>query len=179
MNDRESSSETIPDAFYDAIAYLIPGLNKVAESRCGISLGEWLVLWHLQRAGVQTAHSDCTVLRQELTNLLTYQGFDSGGISRILDSLERKQLVRRLTLTATERREVFGGMDGNKMAVVLAPAGKKKIHEFKAAVGEHFEQWRSQQPLLIRASLRSVREKAMRFVDWLLERQRGRAKALA
>src|SRR5947208_984781 len=92
----------IPEVFYHAIAFLLPGLNQVAQE-CAISIGEWIIMWHLMQAGVSNERNEPTILRRTLIDLLSQRGFGDANISRLLSSLEDKGHVLRVSVPMQER----------------------------------------------------------------------------
>ena len=100
-------SEVLPEVFFDAVAHFLPGLNEVAQ-QCGISIGEWAIIWHFRRAGARNAKRQAIMPRHGLTELLARRGFGDANISRLLTSLENKEFIRRTSLTRREREQLFG-----------------------------------------------------------------------
>jgi DNA-binding MarR family transcriptional regulator len=148
--------DVIPEVFFDAIAYLLPGLNDVAQ-RCGISIGEWIILYHLRRAGKRNAGGQPIMARQGLKELLAQRGFGDANISRLLSSLENKEHIRRTSLTYREREQFFGASHaGNRQVVVLQASGDKKIQEFKQLLVGIFKAWLSGQSVMTRRVLASA-----------------------
>ncbi len=147
----------MPDVFFDGLAYLLPALNGVAEE-CGISIGQWIILWHLFQNGLQNENGETIMLRQDLTDLLVKRGFGEANIVRLLNSLEDKRLVRRLSLSQTERQRFFSSSEGgNRQAVAVHGAGYVKIGQFKEAVSSRFERWRAEQPAMLKSALATAK----------------------
>lgn len=158
--------EAVPEAFFDAIAYLLPALNRVAQ-QCEISVGEWIIMWHLKQAGTSGEGTRPTMLRPVLTDLLDKRGIGEANITRLLNSLEDKQLIRRVSLTQRERDQLFGASGtGGRQAVVLQPAGDQKIQEFKLQVATQFKNWRSEQSVIIQKALTSVSGTGLQLAEW-------------
>lgn len=131
----------LPDELFTVLAHLVPGLNLIAQ-KCNISLGDWLFLWYLQTHGVAGGKSGRTMLRKELTRVLLKHGFIDPNITRRLDTLVDKGLILRPTLATRERQELFPNAPGNsRLAVVLLPAGERKITKFKELVSHSFQKW--------------------------------------
>jgi len=167
---RAPEEDALPEAFFHAIAYLLPGLNQVAQE-IGISIGEWIIMWHLKQAGVPNSRGQTTMLRQELTGLLAKRGFGDANITRLLNSLEDKDLIRRMSLTHSERNQLFGAFEGGyRQAVVLQGAGDKKIQEFKERMTIHFATWRSEQSVMIQKALASASGVGLKFAKWFFKR---------
>jgi DNA-binding MarR family transcriptional regulator len=151
-----SGEAVLPEVFFDAVAHFLPGLNEVAQ-QCGISIGEWAILWHLRRTGVPNDKKQTIMPRQGLTELLARRGFGDANISRLLSSLENKEFVRRTSLTQGERERFFGASHGgNRQAIVLQPSGELKIGQFQRRLTDIFATWVSKQPIATRAALSSA-----------------------
>jgi hypothetical protein len=107
-----------------------------------VSLGEWLFLWYLKTYGVDGSKSGRIMLRKEFTNVLLKHGFTGQNITRRLDALVDKGLILRPTLSSREREELFPDVPGtSRLAVLLLPAGEKKIAKFKELVSRKFRDW--------------------------------------
>jgi DNA-binding MarR family transcriptional regulator len=166
---RSAKSGELPEEFFHAIAYLLPGLNQVAQE-CNISIGEWIIMWHLQQAGVLNDKGERTMLRQVLTDLLAKRGFGDANIVRLLNSLEDKDLIRRVSLTQHEREDLFSGSGiGNRQAVLLQTSGEQKIQEFKQRLAVHFSNWRLEQSVMIQKALDSASGVGKQFADWFFK----------
>jgi len=147
----------LPDAFYDALAYFLPGLNAVAQ-QCGVSIGEWAILRHLRQEGRPNDKKQATMPRQDLAELLARRGFGQANISRLLTSLENKELLRRASLTSHERERLFGTpISGKRLVIILQPFGERKIGEFQQRLNEIFAGWLSKQSMPTRMALLSAR----------------------
>lgn len=133
----------LPDELFALLAHLVPGLNLIAQ-KCDLSLGDWLFLWYLQTHSVLGGKNGRTILRKELTTVLVKHGFIDANITRRLDGLVDKGLILRPILSMRERNELFPNGPGNsRLAVVLLPAGEKKIAKFKELVSRSFQDWRA------------------------------------
>ncbi len=131
----------IPDEFFTALAFLIPYLNRIAQSECGLEIGNLLVMMHLTISG-EPLDDGRTMLRQDLTKLLLERGFSQAGASRLLQGLEEDGLVRRAFIPAAVRQQVFEPAGRtNTLAVILTEAGATKIDEFKTSLRKHFGHW--------------------------------------
>jgi|HubBroStandDraft_2_1064218.scaffolds.fasta_scaffold266189_1 DNA-binding MarR family transcriptional regulator len=163
----EPANETVlPEALFHAIAYLLPGLNQVAQE-CEISIGEWIIMWHLRQAGVRNDAGQFVVLRQDLTSLLELRGFGGANVVRLLNSLQDKGLVRRVSLTTEERDQLFMPSDsGNRQSVVLQVTGDQKIEEFKKRLTTHLSTWRSEESVLNKKAVESARGLWLQFAEW-------------
>ena len=158
MTEGRSSTkdQALPDIFFDAVAFFLPGLNDVAQ-RCGISIGEWAIMWHLRRAATRNTAGQAIMPRQSLTELLARVGFGDSNISRLLTALENKELIRRVSLTQRERQEFFGPtLPANRQAVILQPSGDRKIDEFQNKLTDIFAAWVSKQSLPTRKIILSA-----------------------
>jgi DNA-binding MarR family transcriptional regulator len=159
----------IPEALLYAIAFLLPGLNQVAQE-CGISIGEWIIMWHLSKVGVQNSEGQSTMLRQDLTDLLSKRGFGDANVTRLLISLEDKELIRRISLSQRERDELFGAAEGgNRLAVILQASGSKKIDEFKQRLSAQVERWHSEQSIMAQKALDSANGVVLQFTQWFFK----------
>jgi DNA-binding MarR family transcriptional regulator len=137
----EKKVAPLPDELFTILAHLIPGLNLIAQ-KCDVSLGEWLFLWYLQTHGVDGNKSGRTMLRKDFTNVLLKHGFTGQNITRRLDTLVDKGFILRPTLSSRERQELFPDSPGSsRLAVVLLPAGERKITKFKELVSHRFQEW--------------------------------------
>jgi DNA-binding MarR family transcriptional regulator len=167
---KDPEKDALPEAFFHAVAYLLPGLNQVAQ-KCGITIGEWIILWNLQQAGgVLNKAGQPTLPRQDLTELLAKRGFGEANISRLLNSLENKELIRRTSLTHREREILFGASHGgNRQAVVLQASGDKKIQEFKKLLNSVFNSWRSERSVMIQRALESVSGIGLQIAEWFFK----------
>jgi len=153
-----STPRELPETVFGAIAFLLPGLNRVAHG-CGITIGEWIIMWHLQQDGSLNEEKRPVMLRQDLTDLLAKRGFGDANFVRLLNSLEDKKLVRRVSLTQEEKRQLFKGRDrGGRQAVLLRPSGEEKVGEFKRELAAHFEKWRLELPKIVRKVISSTHE---------------------
>jgi len=95
--------------------------------------------------------------RQGLTELLARRGFGDANISRLLGSLENKELIRRMSLTPREREQLFGVSHGaNRQAIVLQHLGERKIEEFQKRLTGIFEAWVSKQPMTTQTAVLSA-----------------------
>jgi DNA-binding MarR family transcriptional regulator len=164
-----SQSNGLPEVAFHAIAHLLPGLNRLAEN-CSISIGQWIILWKLRNSGVPNQHGEFIMLRQDLTDSLEKEGFGEANIVRLLNGLEDKNLIRRISLTQEEREGLFRTTHGgNRQAVVLQEAGEKRIDAFKAEVTAHFEAWRSEQTVMLQQAVATVRSASLQMAKWLLK----------
>jgi DNA-binding MarR family transcriptional regulator len=100
-----------------SIGYLVKRcgvlMSQIAERRfeaVSVSFTQWVVL---MRLGAQPSHMSATQLSKEL-------GHDMGALTRVVDELERRRLVRRersrrdrraveIAITAAGRRQATGG----------------------------------------------------------------------
>lgn len=156
----------LPEVFFHAVAYLLPGLNQVAQE-CDISIGQWIIMFHLRQAGVLNEESQPIMLRQDLTDLLAKRGFGDANIVRLLNSLEDKDLVRRVSLTHQEREHLFKASEGgNRQAVILQLSGDKKIEQFKKRLAIYFEAWRSEQSVMLQKALAAAQGAGLQFAEW-------------
>jgi DNA-binding MarR family transcriptional regulator len=161
--------EVVPEAFFFGIAYLLPGLNQVAQ-RCGISIGEWIILFYLKEAGAMNDKSQCTMMRKRLTELLSKRGFGDANISRLLKGLEDKNLIRRMSLPYRELVQLFDASHGgSRQAVVLQATGEKKIQEFKQRLASLIVAWRSEQSLMVRKALESANGVGLLLAEWFFK----------
>jgi DNA-binding MarR family transcriptional regulator len=166
----------LPDVFFDAVAHFLPGLNEVAL-QCGISIGEWIILWHLRRAGVPNDKKQPTMPRQGLTELLARRGFGDANISRLLNSLENKEFIRRTSLTAKEREQLFGvSLGSNRQVVILQPFGERKIGDFQQRLTDIFASWISKQPMMTRRALLSASGIGQQIAERLSKGKRSKPK---
>ncbi len=155
----------LPEIFFHAIANFLPALNQIAQE-CDISIGQWVILFHLRHAGVLEG-GQATMLRQDLTDLLVKRGFGEANIVRLLNSLEDKDLVRRVSLTHLERERLFkSSQGGNRQAVVLQLSGDTKIDLFKERLTAHFESWRSEQSVMLQKALDAAQGAGLQFAEW-------------
>jgi hypothetical protein len=112
------------------------------------------------------------MLRQVLTKLLEQRGFGEANLVRLLNNLEDKSLIRRMSLTQQEREqyrkddEFFPDSDAGRQAVVLQAAGDEKIKAFKRRLAEHFQSWRLEQNPITRRALDSATGIAREFAMW-------------
>lgn len=168
--NRSQGKDLIPEEFFDGIAYLLPGLNQVAQE-CDLSIGEWIILWDLQHRGVPNNENKLVMLRKDLTQSLASRGFGEANITRLLNSLADKEHVRRISLTQGERDRLFDPSDREtRLAVVLEPSGGKKIDEFKDRLTHHVAKWRrSQRPFLNQKALTAAATPLLRFAEWFLK----------
>ena len=158
--------EVIPEVFFDAIMFLFPGLNKVAEE-CGVSIGEWIIMRHIQQAGVKNTEGRPTMLRQSLSDLLSQRGFGDANIVRLLNSLEDKKLIRRASLSHGEREDLFSeAKGGNRQAVILQTMGDRRINEFKEKLTGHFIRWQAERSIIVQRAIASARGFGLDFAKW-------------
>jgi len=143
LHSSEKKVAPLPDELFTILAHLVPGLNLIAQ-KCDVSLGDWLFLWYLKTYGVDSNKSGRTMLRKEFTNVLLKHGFSGQNITRRLDTLVDKGFIQRPTLSSRERQELFPGSPGSsRLAVLLLPAGERKITKFKELVSQRFQEWSS------------------------------------
>ena len=147
----------LPDVFFDGLAHLLPKLNQVAEE-CGISIGQWIILWHLVQKGVKDESGQKIMLRQDITDILEKRGFGQANIVRLLNGLEDKRLVRRFSLSLADRQRFFPSSNGgNRQAVAVDTPGHRKLQDFKVALSAQFEDWRVEQPTLLRTAIAAAK----------------------
>jgi DNA-binding MarR family transcriptional regulator len=158
-----STKTTLPETVFSTIAFLLPGLNRVAHG-CGITIGEWIIMWYLRQDGILNEEKHAVMLRQDLTDLLAKRGFGAANFVRLLNSLEDKKLVSRVSLSQEDRARLFKGRArDDRRAVLLRPSGEEKIEEFKKELTAHFDKWRLEQPKIVRKALSSTQE----IANWL------------
>jgi DNA-binding MarR family transcriptional regulator len=165
----QPKTDALPEVFFHAIAHLLPGLNQIAQE-CDITIGQWIIMWQLQQAKVTNEEGQPIMLRQVLTDLLAKRGFGDANIVRLLNGLEDKDLVRRVSLTREERARLFEDSEGgNRQAVILQPSGDKKIEQFKSQLAVHFEGWRSEQSVMLQTALASAKGAGLQIAEWLMK----------
>lgn len=166
---QRSQEEVVPEVFFFGIAYLLPGLNQVAQ-KCGISIGEWIILFYLKEAGAMNDKTQRTMLRKRLTELLSTRGFGDANISRLLKGLEDKDFIRRMSLPYRELVQLFGtSHGGSRQAIVLQATGEKKIQEFKQRLASLITTWRSEQSLMVRKALESAHGVGLLLAEWFFK----------
>jgi DNA-binding MarR family transcriptional regulator len=165
----EPTEDPALEAFLYAIPFLLPGLNQVAQE-CGVSIGEWIILWHLKQIGVANEKGQLTMLRRTLIELLEKRGFGDANISRLLSSLEDKGHLLRGGIPMHERDKLFGDSDrGDKFVVVLQETGEEKLKEFKQHLAEHFRGWRSEQSVIVKKAVASASAIGLQFAEWFFK----------
>lgn len=160
------SSNWIPEEAFTALGFAIPALARLIDKKCHITLGGWLVLTEVQRRGKGLPDGQTVLLRQTLTKLFDERGFTRPSVTKLLDTLFEQGLIARPRLTEKERQSLFGS-DGSRLAVVLTPAGKAKIDDFKNILQDEFDRWFAKQPDSIRMALIALRPVANVFAKAL------------
>lgn len=166
MASESKPSPPIPVEFFDGLCYFLPGLGRIAEKDCGLTLTEWSVLWFLRSQGT-ASNGGYSMLRHVLTRRLTERGFTPGAVTKVVESLQKKRLVQRATLTPEEREAVFKSAMGPKLTVTLLPEGVQRLDLFASELAKRLDVWRKKQPPLVRVSFTALRKKAATFAEWL------------
>ena len=162
---------TIPEEVFHAIATLVPRLIYIAEKECGLEPIELLALWHVRHFGRPDAERNMTILRQELTRMLTQKfRFSDAAVSKMLAYLQEEGLVLRTTVSGKQRLELFGSEDGSKLVVVLTGRGNQQIDQFKNRLRRRWEAWLSRQTRTNRLAVRAVFPIVVQFARWLVKR---------
>ncbi len=164
----------LPDEFFTAIAFLVPYLNRVAQTECGMNIGSLLVMMHLTISGKEIDERR-TMLRRDLTKVLQERGFSEARISRLLQDLEFGGFVQRMSVPPALRETLFEPSErANTLAIALTPAGEEKIREFKKALRRHFGNWLSKaskdQPWVGRWLSRLLLPRAVKLAESVIER---------
>jgi len=107
----------------NSIGYLVKRcgmlMTQIAERRfesTSVSFIQWMAL---MRLGAHAAHMSATQLSKEL-------GYDMGALTRVVDELERRGLVRR-ERSRTDRRAV---------EIAVTPAGRRQAESAKRVIVE-------------------------------------------
>lgn len=163
------SSHMIPEEAFTTLGFMIPALARLIDRECDITLGSWLVLSEVKRRGRSSADGLPVLLRHDLTRLFDERGFTRPAITKILNSLDEKKLVKRRKLAPEERKVMFGSTLGSRSAVVLTPDGDRKIDEFKTILRSQFDEWYKQQPSVVRGALKGFRFGAVGLIQVLIK----------
>ena len=111
----------------------------------------------IQSCGERCGRSPGNGSGSGICGLLATRGLGDANITRLLNSLEEKHLIRRLSLTQRERGQLFGASKGgNRLAVILQATGDKKIQQFKARLALHFGEWRTEQSVMTQKAIKSA-----------------------
>lgn len=164
------SSRWIPEEVFTALGFAIPALARLIDKKCHITLAGWLVLVEIQRRGKRLPDGQSVLLRQTLTKLFDERGFTRPNVTKVLNTLFEQGLIDRPRLTEKERQSMFGS-NGSRLAVVLTPAGQRKIEHFKDILQNEFDRWYANQSEFVKHALVVLRPAAETFAKALQRSQ--------
>ena len=154
--------ERLPEEFFEILSMLYPTFAQLLDE-CELSLAEISILSYIKYQGKNRSNGQALILRSQLGDALE-RLISEGTVSNRVKKLVNRNLIAKTSVTAREKRELFGTDGGTTAALILLEEGSKRIEEFNNGMNRIFQEATLDMPPPILSTLLTMIQRTARRV---------------